>query len=337
MTCTATGTATQGQYTNLGTVTTTQGATDNDRSHYLGIVPDAPAVDIEKSTNGQDADTAPGPELAVGTPVTWTYQVTNTGNTALTGITVTDDQVVAVTCDQTTLAVAETMTCTATGTATQGQYTNLGTVTTTQGATDNDASHYLGISTPVTTPPTGPSPGSIGDFVWDDGLITTANGIQDPGELGVSGVTVNLYDGSGITNLGTRTTGNDGKYLFTGLAAGTYIVEFIPPAVYSFASRDRGDSDTTDSDADPTSGRTVVITLGSGQNDTSWDAGLVTAQVLPQVITAPTTTTASTPPETLPFTGSRDAGVAGVGMALVILGSTVLLVVRRKEDEPEDV
>ena len=339
MTCTATGTATQGQYTNLGTVTTTQGATDTDRSHYLGIVPDAPAVDIEKSTNGQDADTAPGPELAVGIPVTWTYRVTNTGNTELTGITVTDDQGVTVTCGQTTLAVADTMTCTATGTATQGQYTNLGTVTTTQGATDTDASHYLGIATPVTTPPTGPSPGSIGDFVWNDGLITAANGIQDPGEPGVSGVTVNLYDGSGTTKLATRNTGNDGKYLFTGLAAGTYIVEFIPPdgSAYSFGRGNPGGPDLTDSDADPTSGRTAVITLSSGQNDTSWDAGLVTAQVLPQVITAPTTTTASTPPETLPFTGSRDAGAAGVGMALVILGSTVLLVVRRKEDEPEDV
>ena len=114
---------------------------DQTLSIQVGAISEAPlsAVDIEKSTNGQDADTAPGPELAVGTPVTWTYLVTNTGNTALTGITVTDDQVGAVTCDQTTLAVADTMTCTATGTATQGQYTNLGTVTTTQGATDNDA------------------------------------------------------------------------------------------------------------------------------------------------------------------------------------------------------
>ena len=34
-------------------------------------------IDVEKATNGQDADQAPGPEIPVGDPVTWTYGVTN--------------------------------------------------------------------------------------------------------------------------------------------------------------------------------------------------------------------------------------------------------------------
>ena len=38
--------------------------------------------DIEKYTNGEDADTPTGPLITVGDPVAWTYVVTNTGNVA---------------------------------------------------------------------------------------------------------------------------------------------------------------------------------------------------------------------------------------------------------------
>jgi hypothetical protein len=89
----------------------------------------------------------------VGSPVTWTYVVRNTGTIDLTGVVVVDDRNVAVNCNgQTTLAVGASMTCTATGVATLGQYRNLGTVTanwTTSAGSgtvkDSDASHYLGI------------------------------------------------------------------------------------------------------------------------------------------------------------------------------------------------
>ena len=40
-------------------------------------------IDIVKSTNGTDANAAPGPLVPVGDPVTWTYVVTNTGNVPL--------------------------------------------------------------------------------------------------------------------------------------------------------------------------------------------------------------------------------------------------------------
>jgi uncharacterized repeat protein (TIGR01451 family)/LPXTG-motif cell wall-anchored protein len=48
-------------------------------------------LDIEKSTNGQDADAAPGPSVPAGDPVVWTYDVTNTGPVAVYDIEVTDD------------------------------------------------------------------------------------------------------------------------------------------------------------------------------------------------------------------------------------------------------
>jgi hypothetical protein len=118
--------------------------------------PVGPAVKIKKTTNGEDADNAPGPSIAVGTAVTWRYVVTNTGTINLTSIVVVDDQGVSVNCSgQTTLPAGQTMTCSGTGVATLGQYSNVGKVTasSTSGTVDDsDPSHYLGI-TPTQTPP----------------------------------------------------------------------------------------------------------------------------------------------------------------------------------------
>ncbi len=134
MTCTADGTATAGQYVNEGCVAaTTPGGmqiNDCDPSHYFGA---DPQIDIEKATNGEDADVAPGPTVPVGSPVTWTYVVTNTGNVPLADVAVTDDKLGAITCPTTSLAPTETMTCSADGTAMEGQYANLATVAGTTG------------------------------------------------------------------------------------------------------------------------------------------------------------------------------------------------------------
>ncbi len=154
MTCTGNGTAAAGQYANVGSVvgTPVDGAgqpsgppvDDSDPSHYFGA---RASIDIEKSTNGEDADAPTGPRIPVGDSVTWTYVVTNTGNVPLTNVTVTDDQGVAVACPKSTLDPLETMTCTASGTAVVGQYANLGTVTGDGPGgpvADEDPSHYLG-------------------------------------------------------------------------------------------------------------------------------------------------------------------------------------------------
>jgi uncharacterized repeat protein (TIGR01451 family) len=106
-----------------------------------------PAIQIKKSTNGEDADNAPGPTIVVGSPVTWQYVVTNTGTIPLTNVAVADNMNVAVTCPGTTLAVQQSMTCSGSGAAVAGQYSNVGTATasSTSGAvTDSDASHYFG-------------------------------------------------------------------------------------------------------------------------------------------------------------------------------------------------
>ncbi len=106
-----------------------------------------PSVDIEKATNGEDADTPTGPIIIVGNQVNWTYVVTNTGDVTLTDIQVTDNQGVAVTCPKDILTVGESITCTASGVAVAGQYANIGTVIGSYGETvvdDADPSHYFG-------------------------------------------------------------------------------------------------------------------------------------------------------------------------------------------------
>ncbi|MFE5209265.1 hypothetical protein [Streptomyces sp. NPDC056600] len=52
--------------------------------------------------------------LEPGQQVPYQYVVTNSGNTPLTGVTVTDDHVTRIACPKTTLAVGESMTCTGT-------------------------------------------------------------------------------------------------------------------------------------------------------------------------------------------------------------------------------
>lgn len=118
---------------------------------------------------------------------------------------------------------------------------------------------------------------SIGNYVWAD---NNGNGIQDDGNTGINDVTVELYDNGGNL-VATTTTANDGGgnagyYEFTGLTPGVdYEVKFNKPAGYKFTAPNQGGDDTTDSDADATTGRTSTINLNSGENNTTVDAGLI--------------------------------------------------------------
>jgi hypothetical protein len=298
------------------------------------VVPEEPAVDIEKATNGQDADTPTGPQIVVGGPVTWTYVVTNIGDGTLTGVTVTDDELAdaAIDCGGDSNVVASlasggSVTCSASSTAAAGQYANVASVATDQGVTDSDPSHYLGVVPNGGNGDGGSDPGAIGDLVWID---ADADGYQGDFEGGLAGVTVNLLNSSSLL-IDTEITDASGKYLFTGVSPGSYFVQFMRPGGFQFSPADLGVSDALDSDAG-VAGRTAQITLSSGEVDLSWDAGLYRLDVLPQVITTVTTTPAAAPEE-LPFTGSLDGSAAGFAVALAALGGLVLLVVRRREVE----
>ncbi len=111
----------------------------------------------------------------------------------------------------------------------------------------------------------------IGDFVWFD---QNQNGIQDTGETGVSGVQVNLYDGSG-NYLGNTTTDGTGWYELSLTGDRWYSLQFVLPTGYVFTVRDAGTNDAKDSDADPLTGNTVKTYLSANEYDPTWDAGLV--------------------------------------------------------------
>ncbi|MCU7813685.1 MAG: carboxypeptidase regulatory-like domain-containing protein [Candidatus Thiodiazotropha sp. (ex Rostrolucina anterorostrata)] len=116
---------------------------------------------------------------------------------------------------------------------------------------------------------------SLGDYVWVD---TNEDGQQNDGNTGLNGVTVNLKDSNGdivaTTVTADDSNGNAGYYLFDGLIPGDYSVGFVKPAGYDFTTQDQG-GDASDSDANQATGMTATTTLTSGENDLSWDAGIV--------------------------------------------------------------
>ncbi|WP_460984246.1 SdrD B-like domain-containing protein, partial [Spirosoma fluminis] len=116
-------------------------------------------------------------------------------------------------------------------------------------------------------------PASIGDFVFED---LNRNGIQDAGEPGIQGVTVQLLDGSGnaVAGVAPTTTNASGFYSFTGLTPTTpYIVAFTAPNGYTATLVDQGGNDAIDSDVNPATGRTGSYTIASGASLTTVDAG----------------------------------------------------------------
>ncbi|RLE15594.1 MAG: hypothetical protein DRJ50_15855, partial [Actinobacteria bacterium] len=214
-TCSATGTARSGQYANIGTATAPNPLggtplTDTDPSHYIGV---EPSLDLEKATNGDDADQAPGPYISVGGAVTWTYVVTNNGDTDLTELQVADNKVGAITCSDTTLLPGESVTCTTTGTAQAGQYTNLALAIAVDPfgnhVGDLDLSHYFG-ATPgirVEKHTNGVDADSApGPYVPVGGTVDWTYEVTNTGTDPLSGITLTDDDRGVTPDCGGQTT-----------------------------------------------------------------------------------------------------------------------------------
>jgi len=140
---------------------------------------------------------------------------------------------------------------------------------------ENVASITVGTSTQTVTNLVA----QLGDTVWQD---ANEDGVRDPDEPGVSGVTVNLLDPAGNT-LGTTTTDTSGMYGFV-VPPGDYIVEFVPPAGIELTLQDATD-DASDSDPDRITGRTAVITLAEGDRDPTIDAGIISDEIVTKTLT----------------------------------------------------
>ena len=272
----------------------------NERTPPPPVDPDNPAIDIEKATNGNDADTWDEAKIIPkGDLVTWTYVVKNTGDVALTNVNVTDDKLGNITCPKDTLAVGESMTCTVTGTAGGVDYANVGAVSGFYRGvtvTDSDPSHYK-----VDTEVKGTA--QLGDTVWVD---ANNNGVQDNGEDGYNGAKVILTDADGNV-IGTLTTATGawvGFYKFVGLDAGTYT-----------ATLDL----TTIEDYGVTTANAFTVTLAEGDDYLDADFGLYKAEEAPE--------------EELPKTGTDSEGLALLALGLLMVGGLAVLSTRRRRSE----
>ncbi|MEM7334129.1 MAG: putative Ig domain-containing protein [Chloroflexota bacterium] len=181
-TCSDSGTAVSGQYSATASVTgepvDAQGdparhpdnslvddPTDSDNSHYVGYEEVISSVDLELTTNGSDADSAPGIGANIGDPISWVYTVTNDGEIDLGSITVTDGEQGEI-CTIPDLEPNESASCSISDTAVEGQYSTTATATgipidengdpaeypgglLIPTATDSDSTHYLGFEAGV--------------------------------------------------------------------------------------------------------------------------------------------------------------------------------------------
>ena len=284
MTCTASGTAVAGAYANIGTVTgnpVSGGMVEaQDPSHYFGT---APAISIEKATNGADADVAPGLNIPVGDDVEWTYVVSNDGNVILDNVVVTDSEGVALTCDAATIAVGGTVTCTGSGTAVAGAYSNTGSVTATDPAGDeltaSDPSNYFGSNPGLTIKKAtngddavaAPGPSiAVGEAVnWT--YVVTNIGNETVTDLDVTdsdpGVSVTclltVLDAGADTTCTARGTATAGQYenigSVTGMVNGVELAASDPSHYFGVTSGITLEKSTNGEDADTATGPVISV------------------------------------------------------------------------------
>ncbi|NRB36673.1 MAG: carboxypeptidase regulatory-like domain-containing protein, partial [Rhodobacteraceae bacterium] len=246
----------------------------------------APDIDIEKFTNGVDVTSGNGPELVVNSTVTWTYEVTNTGKTALANVVVTDDIEGAAAYQSgdsnanDLLDKGETWLFEATGLAQAGQYENTGTVTA-------DAAYAGDAGDPIVLIPVGNGGGEVSDsdisrYVGTElGVLRgtvfvdqDADGQEDG--VGIAGVTVELLDAAGSV-VDTKTTNAGGHYRFDDVIPGDYAVRFASPDGYNGVSPQNTGPDATDSDGDPSTLTTELVTIAPGQTVSNIDQGFFDA------------------------------------------------------------
>ena len=195
------------------------------------------------------------------------------------------------------------------------------------------------------------APVQIGNRVWID---TDQDGIQDPGETPVAGVTVHVYDSTGTTLLGTAVTNARGEYYFSstltesssgdgdnvggGIAAGSaYVIRFDnaadyasggPLDGYSLTTKSATDAATSldssvDSNAATVDGYPEISTqsLAPGENDHTFDVGFYDPSVT--TTTSTSTTTSTTTTSTLPSGASTtvpSGTTTTVGSSSIVVG-----------------
>lgn len=116
---------------------------------------------------------------------------------------------------------------------------------------------------------------SVGDFVWHD---ESGNGIQEPGEVGINNVVVQLLSEDGEVVYETVTanhpiTGEPGYYLFEGVWPNTYVAKFPIMLSNGFTLTIPNQTGGKNSVALPLTGLTAPFTISDGEHIDTIDAG----------------------------------------------------------------
>ncbi len=174
-----------------------------------------------------------------------------------------------------------------------------------------------------------PIPAGVGDYVW---LDIDYDGIQDPGEPGIPGVTVILSGTQENTPYADTTVTNTNGFYFFPVPPGEYKVTFILPAGTDLtpSTPNAGNNDARDSDIDPVSLMTPFFVIPPGVVDLSWDAGFTPpcinitnpGTIGPgyQFLCGPGNIPATLTSITLPSGGTVDAPIEYIWMRSVVNG-----------------
>lgn len=146
------------------------------------------------------------------------------------------------------------------------------------------------------TPTRTPTPINVGNFVWDD---LDADGVQDAGEPGLAGVTVQIWNSAKTLLIDSAVTNASGIYTLQTPGPGDYRVRVVLPALGDlFSPLDAASAtDQTDSDLNPSGtnfGFTDIYDFASNLiSITTLDAGLVNAPTATPSLTPSRTPTPS--------------------------------------------
>ena len=225
-TCTSTYTITQtdidyGSVTNTATASG-NGLTSNSATATVTAT-QAPALTLVKSANRTIYDTA-------GQMITYTYVITNSGNTTMAGpFTVTDNQQGTISCGTGPLAPGAQTTCTSTYTITQadidfGSITNtatasFGTITSNTASVTVRANRTMSVDLVKTATPNFSSPPVAGDTINYNFKITNTGTVTLTGVV-LTDASLNEYASGGFCN--AVTTLDPGK---STTCSGTYTVQ----------------------------------------------------------------------------------------------------------------
>ncbi len=127
----------------------------------------------------------------------------------------------------------------------------------------------------------------IGDYVWHD---ANRNGLQDIDEVGLNGITVQLYEQNGVlfSTKVTSTnpqTGKDGYFKFC-TCEGTYYLKVQGPSNYTRTITGLGSNPTTDSDISTINGEntTPIFIAREGDMLCDFDAGFYRTSALGNIL-----------------------------------------------------